>query len=99
MRQGLRRCWWLPLLAALLCAACSGGSGGLHPVKGQVLHQGKPARGAVVVFRPKGDDRLTTVPATGQAGDDGTFTLFTQAREGAAAGEYLVTVTWPEEPA
>jgi hypothetical protein len=99
MRQGLLRCRWLPVLAALLCASCSGGSGGLHPVRGQVLHQGKPAKGALVVFRLKGDDRLTAVPATGQTAEDGTFTLFTQAKEGAAAGEYLVTITWPEEPA
>jgi hypothetical protein len=96
MRQALAPCRWLPALAALCCAACSGG-GGLHPVHGQVLFKGKPAQGALVVFRPKGDDSLTAVPATGETREDGTFTLFTGPNEGAAAGEYSVTITWPEE--
>jgi hypothetical protein len=87
---------WLPLAAALLCASCSGR--GLNPVQGKVLYQGKAAKGAVVVFYPKGDESLLAIPATGVAGEDGTFTLSSGKDTGVVAGEYIVTITWPEEP-
>jgi hypothetical protein len=97
MRRALARCRWLPPLAALLCAGCSGG--GLHPVHGRVLYHGSAAKGALVVFHPVNGAGLTAVPATGQTDENGDFKLFTQAQEGAAAGEYRVTITWPEEAA
>ncbi|HZT79430.1 MAG TPA: hypothetical protein VFA26_04390, partial [Gemmataceae bacterium] len=62
MRRRLAPVRWLPLLAALLCAACSSG---LHPVRGKVTYQGQPARGAVVTFHPRGDDGLTAVRPSG----------------------------------
>jgi hypothetical protein len=87
---------WLPVAAALLGTSCGGG---LNPVEGKVLVNGQPARGAVVTFHPKGEDSLTTRRPSGVAREDGTFTLSTtKPGDGAAAGEYLVTVVWPDEP-
>jgi hypothetical protein len=95
MRRHLAFSPWLPLAAVLFCASCSGR--GPHPVQGKVLYQGNPAKGAVVVFHPKGNDSLTAIPPTATTGEDGTFTLSSGKETGAAAGEYIVTITWPEE--
>jgi hypothetical protein len=92
----MRRCLTLSvwLLVALALCSCSGRR---NTVQGKVLYQGKPAKGAVVVFHPKGDDSITAIPATGVAGEDGSFTLSSGKEAGAVAGEYVITVTWPEE--
>src|SRR5262245_3939957 len=74
--------------------ACSSG-GRLHPVKGQVTVNGEPAAGAVVVFHPDGAT-IQSVPPTALVGADGTFTMATGDQPGAAAGTYVVTVTWPD---
>jgi hypothetical protein len=95
MRRYLAFHPWLPVIIALCCASCSGGR--LNTVQGKVLYLGKPAKGALVVFHPKGNDSLLAIPATGVAGEDGTFTLSSGKETGAAAGEYDVTVTWPED--
>jgi hypothetical protein len=88
---------WLPLVAALLAASCSGASS-LHPVQGKVTYQGGPAKGAVVVFHPKASDDLKTMRPSGVVDENGTFTLSTiKPGDGAAAGDYVVTITWPEE--
>jgi hypothetical protein len=82
-------------VAAVLGTSCGGG---LNHVEGKVLYKGEPAKGAIVVFHPKAEDNLTTRRPSGIVGEDGTFTLSTQRPgDGAAAGEYLVTVVWPEE--
>jgi hypothetical protein len=93
----MRRCLTLSvwLLLALVLSSCSARR---NTVQGKVLYQGKPAKGALVVFYPKGNDSITVVPATGVAGEDGAFTLSSGKEAGAVAGEYMVTVTWPEEP-
>jgi hypothetical protein len=72
--------------------------GGLNPVEGKVLYNGEPAVGAVVIFHPKEDDSITTLRPSGVVGEDGTFTLSTtKPGDGAATGEYLVTIVWPEQ--
>ena len=63
---------WLLLAVALCCASCSGAR--LNTVQGKVLYQGRPAKGALVVFHPKGNDSLTAIPPTGVAGEDGPRT-------------------------
>jgi hypothetical protein len=88
---------WLVVLPALCCLSCSGGSG-LNPVQGKVLYKDQPLAGAVVTFHPKGADQVTAVPAVGRTKEDGTFTLTTGTKEGAPAGEYVVTIICPEEP-
>ncbi len=80
----------LPLLVAL--AGCGGSglySGALYPTTGQVLlADGRPLTGGSVRFIPKGSG----LPATGKIAADGTFSLTTKTREGAAPGEYKVRV-------
>src|SRR5205807_223736 len=94
MRRYLAFHPWLPLAAALLCVSCSGR---LNTVQGKVLYQGQPAKGAVVVFYPEDSQGLSAVPSTAITGEDGTFTLTSGKDGGAAAGEYVVTISWPEE--
>ena len=87
---------WLVLAPALFCLSCSGGPK-LNQVKGQVLYKNNPIRGAVVTFHLKGSDPLKAIPSSGMTQEDGTFTLTTGQKEGAPAGEYVVTVIWPKE--
>jgi hypothetical protein len=87
-----------PLLALLLCfcsLSCSGGDA-LHPVHGKVLHKDQPVKGVLVSFHPKGAD-LTTHRPVGLTREDGSFTLTTGQKEGAPAGEYVVTFICSEE--
>ena len=83
---------------SLLFVSCSGAS--LYPVKGKVLYKGQPLAKAVVSFSPKGGNPdFKGLPSTGLTEDDGTFTIKTGGREGAPAGEYIVTITCLEEVA
>jgi hypothetical protein len=89
---------WLILGPALCSLSCSG-SGGLHPVHGQVLYKDRPLQGAVVTFHPRGADEVTAVRPVGLTGEDGTFTLTTGPQDGAPAGAYVVTVICPQRVA
>jgi hypothetical protein len=84
---------WLTLAGALACPACSGG---LHTVRGKVLYDGSPIKGAVVIFHPKGGDSVTALRPTGVTDENGVFSLVTIKDDGAPTGDYQVTVTWPE---
>src|SRR5262249_10851529 len=90
-----------PLLAMLLglCSLACSGSDGLNPVLGKVLYKDQPVKGLLVTFHPKGKADLTTHLPVGLTKEDGTFTLTTGQKEGAPAGEYVVTVIWSEEVA
>lgn len=82
------------LALALLCSACSSGRKPVHPVRGQILVDGKPAGSAQVLFHPAegSDDDLRP---TGQTDDEGYFHLTSYANgDGAPEGNYVVTVTW-----
>ena len=69
-----------------LLAGCSN----LVQVQGEVTLDGKPLSNAKVMFMPKGGGR----PAEGKSDADGKFKLTTnQPFDGAAPGEYVVTVT------
>ncbi|MGL4549863.1 MAG: hypothetical protein ACRC33_01645 [Gemmataceae bacterium] len=66
----------------------------MHPVRGKVLVDGKPAAGATVVFQPV-QDAAESLKPSGRVGDDGTFRLATHPHgNGAPAGEYVALVTW-----
>src|SRR5262245_52661183 len=86
---------WLLLAVVLSLPACSGG---LNSVRGKVLYKGEPIKGAVVAFHPKNDDSVTALRPTGLTDENGVFTLSTQKDSGARAGDYRVTVLWPEDP-
>ncbi|HZN32458.1 MAG TPA: hypothetical protein VFB80_01520 [Pirellulaceae bacterium] len=70
-------------------------------MKGSVLVAGKPAARATVIFHPKApaaDALAEKAPPrpTGEVQADGSFTLSTYtAGDGAPAGEYTVTISWP----
>src|SRR5947209_5994423 len=89
--------WRRPVLpAAAACASCSGGCASLNPVQGKILYKGQPLKGAVLTFHPKGGGKNITVdPPIGTSGEDGSFRLTTGNKEGAPAGEYVVTLICP----
>jgi hypothetical protein len=90
------RGWWLVLLCAFGCLSCSS-STALNPVKGKVLYKNEPIKGVTVTFHPKGDDGLKTIRPVGFTAEDGSFTLTSGQKEGAASGEYIVTFLCSEE--
>ncbi|VTU02670.1 Uncharacterized protein OS=Blastopirellula marina DSM 3645 GN=DSM3645_24620 PE=4 SV=1 [Gemmataceae bacterium] len=87
----------LALLTATLAtvaAGCGKKETPLYPVTGKVLINGKPAEHATVVFHPVGAAPDTVKPRA-TVGPDGTFKLTSvSAGDGAAAGDYAVTVEW-----
>jgi hypothetical protein len=101
------RSLFIVVATAILVAGCSGAKGPAkkvcYPVKGQLVVQGKPAEGALVILQPKdnpnvaewseGFPRATT-------GTEGKFELGTYAdTDGAPAGDYVVLVSWtPPNP-
>ena len=87
------------LLWCLLASSCGPGGPQLHPVRGQVLFQDKPADGALVVFHPVGADADAVRPSA-KVGPDGSFTLSTRKPEdGAPVGDYVVAVVWTDKDA
>ncbi|VTR96553.1 Uncharacterized protein OS=Singulisphaera acidiphila (strain ATCC BAA-1392 / DSM 18658 / VKM B-2454 / MOB10) GN=Sinac_3752 PE=4 SV=1 [Gemmata massiliana] len=91
------------LLAAILgvvsaCATGCGDSGPkLYSVKGKVSVDGKPASDATVFFHRKGRENPNEPVPYGKCGPDGSFALTTSKEgDGAQAGEYVVTVVWPD---
>lgn len=88
---------WACLLGAALPAGCGGGSGpAVVPVSGKVLVDGKPAAKARLAFKPLGDRDPSAPPTIAITEDDGTFRPTTiLSHDGAPAGDYAVSVTWP----
>jgi hypothetical protein len=77
------------LLSLTSCDGPGPYSGTLYPVKGQVLlADGKPLTGGSVQFIPKQGG----LPATGKIETDGTFSLTSKTRDGAAPGEYKIRI-------
>ncbi|MSR52318.1 MAG: hypothetical protein EXS09_03385 [Gemmataceae bacterium] len=79
---------------AFLCLAGSGCDAKLNSVEGQVLHNGQPAKGVIVLFHPA---EQTATRYSGITDEAGKFTLSSTNGVGAVAGKYKVTLTWPEE--
>lgn len=75
-------------------AGCGGSSSTpTHPVRGKVLFDGKPPANALVVLHPLGDTQKDSPRPRAKVEPDGTFTVGTfDAKDGAPAGEYAVTV-------
>lgn len=63
----------------------------LHSVKGSVLRaDGKPVSEGMITFTSK---KIDVRPASASIQPDGTFTLKTGDAEGAAEGEYIVSIS------
>jgi hypothetical protein len=91
------------LAAAMGCfAGCTGSRGPAkktcYPVKGQLLVQGKPAEGALIIFRPAAEAKPEEWSAgfpRAHVASDGTFEVGTyDERDGAPAGDYVLSVSW-----
>ena len=69
----------------------------VHAVRGQIFVQDKPAVGAFVLFVPENEPAQPKDPRPRAEVDaDGSFKLSTYGdNDGAPAGRYIVTVTWP----
>lgn len=80
-------------LAITLMTGCNPSSS-LIQVQGKILVDGAPAKGAVLLFHPDGDQKGSV--SSGSAKEDGTFTLVTDTQPGIPPGNYIVTVTWPD---
>lgn len=86
---------WPAIALAFALAGCGGDfkaySGPVYPVTGKVLlADGKPLKSGRVIFMPSA---LGAMPATGDIGADGTFSLKAgDGREGAAPGTYRVRI-------
>jgi hypothetical protein len=88
----------LVLVAALGCGP-GDGRVRVYPASGKVLVRGQPADGAVVTLYPTTPElqEAKVPPPTGTADGNGEFRLSTYgADDGAPAGEYQVTIVWPE---
>jgi hypothetical protein len=71
----------------------------VHPVRGQLVVGGKPAAGAFVFFVPANEAPNPTDPRPrALVGEDGYFDVCMYGdKDGAPAGEYIVTVMWEGE--
>ena len=88
-----RRTGWLVPVVAVVCAGCSRSGPALYPVRGKVLFEGQPARGATLVLHPLGNSGANAIEPRAFVDRDGGFEVFTYAAgDGAPAGEYAVTV-------
>jgi hypothetical protein len=92
----------MPRLVLVVTLACLAGCAGprrvkVHPVQGKLLVGGQPAADAKVAFHPIGQaGPLARLPVATTAAD-GSYRLMTYVSgDGAPAGEYAVTVVWPD---
>jgi hypothetical protein len=80
----------------LFTVSCRPGGPKPYPVKGILKVNGEPAGGATIAFYANPPFDKTLIP-TAVTEADGSFRLSTyKPKDGAPAGEYEVTVTWPE---
>ena len=97
-RRAVRGLFVTALAALVVVLAGCGKKGWVetYPVKGTVRVDGKPANGATVSFYPKEIVGDKPYHPSGQTNENGEFNLSTFVTDdGAPAGEYDVTITWP----
>ena len=71
----------------------------VYPVQGEVFFKGKPASNAVIQFHAANDSPKESLCPHAIVQPDGSFKLTTFAtNDGAPAGTYAVTLTWPSPP-
>jgi hypothetical protein len=95
---------WRPTLLVTVVILGASGCGSespqypkVAPVSGKVMVKGQPAVGAVVTFHPVSPTGENKLSPSGRVQADGTFRLTTYTTgDGAAPGDYVVTLAWPE---
>ena len=89
---------WIGCLATfLLLAGCGSSSDRIEtfPARGQVLWEGKPLAGALVVLHPQSTSVPAAFPARAETDSQGNFILGTyDSEDGVPAGDYRITVHW-----
>jgi hypothetical protein len=81
------------VLSALACVCLTGCGSGVVPVQGTVTVDGKPLPGGTVVFHPDpGLDGASRQEARGTIQSDGSYSLSSNGRPGAAPGRYKVCI-------
>ncbi|MFO0844252.1 MAG: hypothetical protein U0797_17960 [Gemmataceae bacterium] len=86
------------LAAASVGLLGCGGRPQVHPVEGKLLVGGRPAANARLAFHPLGGGASGARVPVATTWEHGTFRLTTYASgDGAPAGEYAVTVVWPDD--
>ncbi len=95
-----RACFYWGVLGTAVALGCSKpGTAPTVPARGTLLHNGRPAQAARIIFTPKAGR-----PATGNTDDEGHFVLSTfESDDGAVPGEHTVTVSdlkrnWNQDP-
>jgi hypothetical protein len=84
---------WFALAMGL--AGCSSQVADVVPVSGKITYKGAACDGALVVFHPSESGRLNDPKPVGITDADGNYNLTTFAQnDGAAPGQYGVTVVW-----
>ena len=80
---------------SIIGSGCSNKSKPLYPVQGHVFFEGSPIPHALVILHPMNTPGTTDVKPRAIVGTDGCFKVFTEkADDGAAPGDYAVTVQW-----
>ncbi len=106
MPHRLAPAWFVVALSVLGCdSEPPAGPIPVHPVSGQVLSNGKPVPGAIVIFHSKTPAASTpppklgeespsrTIVPTGKTDSEGRFQIHTYVgNDGAPTGQYKVTV-------
>jgi len=85
-------------MVGIFSTSCSGPGDELHPAEGKVLLNNEPLGGALITLHPKDKDDLSVARPTALSRDDGTFTVTTGQKNGAPAGEYIVTIICSKIP-
>jgi hypothetical protein len=90
------RYWLLAGLATLACGCGNSGEVKVYPISGEAFVAGRPLAGALIHLHPVKKDGPP--PAFAKVQPNGDFRLTTYREgDGAAEGEYAVTISWSDE--
>jgi predicted small lipoprotein YifL len=83
--------------ALSMLGGCGQSGPALYPVSGKVQCDGKPVADAMVFFHRAGKSDIGESVPYGTTGPDGSYQLGTDVPgDGAVAGDYVITVVWPD---
>ena len=84
-------------VVSVMFSGCGQSGPALYPVTGKVQCDGKPVSDAMIFFHRAGKTDMNEPVPYGFTTADGTYQLGTNViGDGAQAGDYVVTVVWPD---